>query len=254
MLFRAALPLLSFLSPTLEAAPTAKRATLRNTTFMGSHDSAFFSSKSLALARDQEIDVSTQLAHLNNGVIHFCHTSCGLFNGGAVLAYLQTVKTWLDANPDEVLTLLFTNPEGLSLSDHTSDALSTTTGIAALAYVPPQTPMPQSAWPTLGSLIDAGTRVVVFLDARADGSDGGVVPYILPEFTMVRILNTSSTFGMLLSDPGATGTTNGAASVLADARGCVPLSQGNRLPNFVLMDFVNLGQGMEAVDQLNGFS
>lgn len=49
-------------------------------------------------------------------------------------------------------------------------------------------PMPQSAWPTLGSMIDSGKRVVVFLDAGADGSDGGVVPYILPEFTMVSML------------------------------------------------------------------
>jgi hypothetical protein len=96
------------------------------------------------VARDQEVDVPTQLGlgvrllqaqvHLNNGVIHFCHTSehpanssafiycslptttgCALFDGGTVLAYLTTVKTWLDANPNEVLTLLFTNPEGLSI-------------------------------------------------------------------------------------------------------------------------------------------
>ena len=34
-------------------------------------------------------------------------------------------------------------------------------------------------------MIDSGTRVVVFLDAGADGSDGGVVDFILPEFPMV---------------------------------------------------------------------
>ncbi|KAJ7203070.1 PLC-like phosphodiesterase [Mycena pura] len=307
MLLRVVLSLLSFLSPALEAAPAAKRATVcnghaelctrsyGNTTFMGSHDSAFFSSDPLALARDQEVDIPTQLglgvrllqaqAHLNDGVIHFCHTSCALFDGGTVLAYLQTVKTWLDANPNEVLTLLFTNPEGLSLPDVWAPAF-TQSGIAALAYVPPQNPMPQSVWPTLGSMIDAGTRVVVFLDAGADGSDGGVVDYILPEFTMIwetpfdstdasfpcsvnRIDGTPADHmyminhfldinvfgtGLLLSDPEAAGTTNGVASILADAHGCVPLSQGNRLPNFVLMDFVNLGQGMEAVNQLNGFS
>lgn len=31
--------------------------------------------------------------------------------------YLKKVKTFLDANPNEVLTLLFTNPEGLSVED-----------------------------------------------------------------------------------------------------------------------------------------
>jgi hypothetical protein len=43
-------------------------------------------------------------------------TSQALFDGGTVVSYLQTVKTWLDANPNEVLTLLFTNPEGQSVS------------------------------------------------------------------------------------------------------------------------------------------
>lgn len=31
--------------------------------------------------------------------------------------YLTTVKTFLDANPNEVLTLIFTNPDDLSLAD-----------------------------------------------------------------------------------------------------------------------------------------
>jgi len=31
--------------------------------------------------------------------------------------YLNKVKTFLDANPNEVLTLLFTNLEGLSVKD-----------------------------------------------------------------------------------------------------------------------------------------
>lgn len=30
--------------------------------------------------------------------------------------YLEKVKTFLDANPNEVLTLLFTNPEGQNIS------------------------------------------------------------------------------------------------------------------------------------------
>ncbi|KAG6864158.1 hypothetical protein C0991_011990, partial [Blastosporella zonata] len=38
-----------------------------------------------------------------------------LFNGGPVVTYLKNVKTFLDANPNEVLTLLFTNPEGVNI-------------------------------------------------------------------------------------------------------------------------------------------
>ena len=100
-------------------------------------------------------------------------------------AYLATVKSWLDANPDEVLTFLFTNPEGLSLPNVWAPVFEAS-GIAPLAYVPPHVPMARTEWPTLGALIDAGTRVVVFLDAGADGADG-TVDYILPEFQMVRL-------------------------------------------------------------------
>lgn len=57
-------------------------------------------------------------------------------------------------------------------------------GISDLAFVPPSLPVKQSDWPTLGEMIDSGKRVVVFLDANADGPES--VPFILPEFQMVR--------------------------------------------------------------------
>ena len=92
------------------------------------------------------------------------------------------MKAWLDANPNEVLTFLFTNPEGLSLTDVWAPAFEAS-GVAPLTYVPPHTPMKRTEWPTLGSMIDSGKRVVVFMDYNVDGS----VDYILPEFQMVRV-------------------------------------------------------------------
>ncbi|OBZ68034.1 hypothetical protein A0H81_11779 [Grifola frondosa] len=242
-----------------------------NVTFMGAHDSFAFSEDPLALARDQEVDIPTQLglgvrllqaqAHVNNGVLHFCHTSCDLFDGGTVQDYLTTVNTFLTANPNEA------------------------SGIAALAYVPPQVPTAQSDWPTLGDLIDSGKRVIVFLDAGADTDRS--VPYILPEFEMIwetpfsvtnasfpcsvdriagplgttdhmYLINHSLNInvldtGIIISDPEAAPTTNGVTSILANAAGCEPLSAG-RAPNFVLLDFVNIGQGLTAVNQLNGLA
>lgn len=63
-----------------------------------------------------------------------------LFDGGSVQSYLTTVHTWLQANPDEVLTLLFTNPEGVSLPNVWDPAFQAS-GIAQMAYVPPSTSM-----------------------------------------------------------------------------------------------------------------
>ncbi|KIK56552.1 hypothetical protein GYMLUDRAFT_47067 [Collybiopsis luxurians FD-317 M1] len=267
-----------------------------NTTFLGSHDSYAFSSDPLALARDQEVDIPTQLGlgvrflqaegHLNDGVLHFCHTSCLLFDGGTVVDYLTTVKSWLDENPNEVLTFLFTNSDGLSIPDVWAPAF-VSAGIDTISYVPPNNPMKRSDWPTLGELIDSGTRVITFMDAGADGTDGAPVDYILPEFTMLweppfdsvspsfpcsvdRISGPLSTedhlnmlnhnldvnvldTGVLVSDPEAASTTNGVASIIADANGCAPLA-GGVAPNFVMLDFVNIGQGLQAVNQLNGLS
>jgi len=297
-------------SYTLGAVLPAKRATtcnghpelcnrsFGNVTFFGSHDSFAFSDDPIALARDQEVDIPTQLglgvrllqaqAHMKDGQLHFCHTNCDLFDGGTVEDYLKTVKTFLDANPNEVITLIFTNPEGASLPDQWKPAFDNS-GITQLAYVPPSIPVPQSSWPTLGQMIDSGTRVVVFLDAGADGSDGGVVDFILPEFPMIwetpfsvtdpnfpctvdRIQGPLSTSdhmyminhslnvniipigaGVIVSDPEAAPVTNSVTSIVANSNGCAPLS-GNRAPNFVLLDFVNIGQGLQAVNQLNGFA
>jgi hypothetical protein len=116
------------------------------------------------VARDQEIDIPSQLAlgicllqaqaHDNNDVLYFCHTSCSLFDGGTVQAYLVTVKTFLDANPNEVLMLIFTNPEGQSLPGQWEPAFSNS-GIKDIAYVLPHLPMKQSDWPTLREMIDS---------------------------------------------------------------------------------------------------
>jgi len=115
--------------------------------------------------------------------------------------YLKLVKTFLNANPNEVLTLLFTNPEGLSVGTvwkpvfdaaglpfppllHLSLLnMTNMSGITPMAYVPPSIPVKQSEWPTLGQLIDSGRRVIVFLDSSTDTS---AVNFILPEFQMVR--------------------------------------------------------------------
>jgi len=300
------------LTVTLPQSPTRRQATVcngqaalcdrpyGNTTFFGSHDSYAFSTDPLALARTQEVNITAQLdlgvrflqaeGHLNDGVLHFCHTSCLLFDGGSVVDYLQEVKTWLDQNPNEVLTFLFTNGDGLSVSGVWEPAF-VAAGIDTIAYIPPvnvlETPMTRSQWPTLGEMINSGLRVVTFMDfgAGANGTDGTPVDYILPEFTMLwepPFDSTDPTFpcsvnrtsgplstvqhlnmlnhnldvnilGILIPDVAAASTTNGVASILEDANGCAPLA-GGVAPNFVMLDFVNIGEGLQAVNQLNGFS
>ncbi|KAK7692886.1 hypothetical protein QCA50_004521 [Cerrena zonata] len=207
-----------------------------------------------------------------------------LFDGGTVQDYLTKVHTFLQANPNEVVTFIFTNPEGVSLPNVWDPAFQAS-GIAQMAYVPPSIPVKQSAWPTLGQLIDSGKRVIVFMDAGADTDRS--VPYILPEFPMIwetPFSVTDSTFpckvdrisgplgttdhmyminhslnkdilgtGIIVSDPLDAPTTNSVTSIMANAAGCEPLAAG-RAPNFVLLDYINIGQGLQAVNQLNQLS
>ncbi|PFH49645.1 hypothetical protein AMATHDRAFT_62773 [Amanita thiersii Skay4041] len=259
-----------------------------NVTFIGSHDSFAVSDDPVVLSRDQEVDIPTQLglgirllqaqSHVWDGELHFCHTTCILFDGGRVVDYLAKVKTFLDQNPNEVLTLLFTNPEGQSV-DGVWKPIFDQAGITPLAYVPPHVPMKWNEWPTLGDMIDSGKRVVVFLDAGADTSK---VNFLLPEFPMIwetpfgvtdpsfpcsvdRIQGPLSTeehmyminhslnkdiFGIIVSDPLDAPTTNGVSSIIANAEGCAPLA-GGRLPNFLLLDFVDKGEAFQAGRMLN---
>ena len=222
---------------------------------------------------------------------------------------------------------MFTNPEGLSLTDVWAPAFDAA-GMTSLMYVPPHTPMRRTEWPTLGQMIDSGKRVVFFMDYDDDGS----VNYILPEFQMVRTFIYLSSYGTHCRANGVflsatrsgsrrlirqttpsrvrsiaslvrsrlrttctcstiswISTCSALASssvtparlprrtvllrayspckalssvllicctlfrILADADGCRPLSGGSFNPSFVLMDFVNLGNGFAAVDKMNGF-
>lgn len=142
-----------------------------NVTQIGTHDSAFIG----ALPQDnQDESITTQLnagirflqaqTHVNPfGTLSLCHTSCYLLDAGSVASYLVTVKAWLDANPNEVLTLLLTN--GDNVNADIFDTAFTTSGIKPYAFIPASSPapLPLTAWPTLQELITANTRLIFFL-------------------------------------------------------------------------------------------
>jgi len=264
-----------------------------NITFVGAHDSFAYSPNPFALSRTQEVDVDTQLrlgvrllqgqVHMNGKDLSLCHTTCGLYNGGKVENYFRKVKNFLDRHPNEVLTIIIANPGNVSAK--VWKPIMESTGLAEMAYVPPQTPMMRQEWPTLRQMLDSGKRLVFFIDK---GADEGVVPYILPEFTMVwedeydptsrkfpcKVDRTSGPLspsqklnvanhnlnvdlmpigrGIRLPDRLNTPRTNGVKLITAHANHCAPLA-GDKYPNFVLVDFVNVGQAVTAVARLNGF-
>ncbi|KAJ5278719.1 hypothetical protein N7478_004091 [Penicillium angulare] len=288
-------------SPTTSAADAATTCNGRteyctrsysNITFVGSHDSAFVGSLP---QQNQNIDITAQLdmgirylqaqthkSLLDSSVLELCHTSCLLEDAGTLEAYLSTIKSWLDDNPNEVVTLLLTNGDSLDISTF-GDTFSSA-GIDSYAYVPPSEPLAYDDWPTLGDLIDSGKRLVAFLDYGADTS---TVDYILDEFAyyfetpydvtdstfsdcsidrpsgasasgrmyLVNHYLDVDIFGADVPDRGAADTTNAATgdgSLGAQATECEGLY--DHAPNVMLADFVDKGDVITAQNNLNGFS
>lgn len=138
-----------------------------NVTFIGAHDSPFVG----ILPSDNQIDsVTEQLnqgvryltaqTHDKDGTIELCHTSCILLDAGTLQAFLTTVKTWMDSNPNEVVTLLLTNGDGIDINLFGDDFEAV--GLDTYAYAPSGT-LAIGSWPTLGTLISSGKRLVVFM-------------------------------------------------------------------------------------------
>ncbi|KAJ5245904.1 hypothetical protein N7468_000887 [Penicillium chermesinum] len=264
-----------------------------NITFVGSHDSAFVGDLP---TQNQNLNVTAQLdlgirylqaqTHKSIGddsVLELCHTSCLLEDAGPLSDFLGTVKSWLDGNPDEVVTLLLTNGDSVDISVF-GDTFSGVDGLVNYIYVPSSQPLAIGDWPTLGDLISAGTRLIVFLDY---GANTDTVNYINDEFsyyfeTPYDVTDSSFSncsidrppgasaegrmyivnhfldvdiLGVDVPDRDAAGTTNAATgdgSIGAQADECEALYKVN--PNVLLLDFVDQGDPLGAQTSLNGLS
>ncbi|KAE8376725.1 PLC-like phosphodiesterase [Aspergillus bertholletiae] len=261
-------------------------------TQLGSHDSPFVGplpqqNQNLQVTEQLDLGIrflqgQTHKALDNPDTIQLCHTSCLLENGGTLEAFLGTVKTWLDGHPDEVVTLLLTNGDGFPASRF--DEVFASAGIKGYAFVPSSSPdvLAVDSWPTLGELIGTGKRLVVFLDSGADTTS---VPYILDEFgyffeTPYDVTDASfpdcsidrpsgasadgrmyivnhfldvDVLGVLVPDrihAPRTNAISGYGSIGAQSDLCQSLYK--RLPNVVLVDFVDQGEVMKAQNTLNG--
>ncbi|KAI6136450.1 PLC-like phosphodiesterase [Pisolithus sp. B1] len=255
---------------TCNGSPDLCDRSFGNVTFVGTHDSYAVGVNNSTVATNQDYNISQQLkdgirmlqvqVHNQSGTIELCHTSCILYDGGPFSAYLETVKSWLDANPNEVLSILVVNSDGFPATAY--DSLYKSAGLDTVSYAP--------AWPTLGSLIDSGTPLITFMDANANFTS---VPYIISEFTNVweTPYDVTTTFDcsvnrtdgdpstqmylinhfldeMLLGepvpDPGQANETNavsGPNSLGAQVELCV--GEYGRSPNFMLVDFYEYGGG-----------
>jgi len=89
---------------------------------------------------------------------------------------------------------------------------------------------------------------------REPGSGGnltGVVPRAVNDAGNVK--SRAEEDSIRIPDIFHIDTTNGVPSIVANSDGCAAFS-GGKATNFALLDFVNRGEGVMAVDVLNGFA
>ena len=279
-----------------------------NITQLGAHDSPFLnnasSSNSITFsdAGNQNVNSVAQLTagvrlltaqvHNNNGAWHLCHTSCSLLDAGTLSAWLSTIKTWMDDNPNDVVTILLVNSDDASAENLNTEFEAA--NITSYGYQPPSTSTALATWPTLQEMISNNTRLVTFV-ASLDPSTNTVAPYLLDEFTFVfenpynvtslsnfscvadrpstvseqtatavasgrlplvnHFLDTSEGLGIDIPDTANITTTNGKTGVgsLGAAASDCSATYG-KAPTFLLVDFFDEGSAISVVNSLNGIS
>lgn len=193
---------------------------------------------------------------------YMCHTLCELgateFEGS-----MAGVAAWMRANPREVVSFFIQDV----VTPADTAAVLQRTGLANQALVM----RPGDEFPTLREMIDSGKRLVVLMENTGGGEqfpyllDGFAwvqeTPYTFPsvgDFTcapnrgpadapLFQLNHWLSGFGTLVSDAALVN----AADVLGPrARQCE--AERGQIPNFVAVNYYNLGDLFGVVDELNG--
>lgn len=271
-----------------------------NVTYLGAHDSPFLrdSSTDYSESGNQFYNSTVQLnagvrlltaqVHNNSGSWDLCHTSCALLNAGTLTSWLSEIKTWLDSNANEVVTLLLVNSDDATAAE--LGAQYSAADIESYAYSPDFSSAP-SEWPTLQTLINNGTRLINFI---ADVTTDSKYPYLMDEFSYVfennydnsspsnfsctanrpssvdgdtasalkqnlmplmnHFLYTTELLGIETPDVDSVNVTNalsgGAGNLGFAATECADTY--GQAPTYLLVDFFNVGPAIDTADKLNG--
>ncbi|CAE6997969.1 hypothetical protein CFE70_000585 [Pyrenophora teres f. teres 0-1] len=275
-----------------------------NITYLGAHNSPFLRNEqtSFSTSGNHYYNTTVQLdsgVRLLSGQLHktnesgaeawhLCHSSCNLLDAGSLGSWLTEIKTWMDANPRDIVTVLLVNADSASPTD--LGPIFSQSGIDKLAYTPPSTTTLPKQWPTLDALISNNTRLMTFVASLPQPSSQ--YPYLMNEFTFIfendfentnpsnyscnpnrptnlanpsaaqssgrmflqnHFLYSTQLFGIQSPNETYVNVTNSASGFgsLGDALGECTAVYG-KPANFVLVDFFNVGPAIESVDRANG--
>lgn len=271
---------------------------------LGAHDSPFVrdASTDYSTSGNQYYNTTVQLSagvrlvsaqvHQSNSEWHLCHTSCDLIDAGLLSDWLKEIKTWLDNNPNDVVTVLLVNSDDATPSELAAEF--TTAGIVDDAYVPTSTDTPPTTWPTLQEIITGGKRLMVFVASLDVSTITSNTSYLMDEFTFIfenpydntntssftcepdrptavkgdisaatdsnrmalmnHFLYTVGAFDIETPDLADINTTNSDGTTTGALGQSLSSckSQYGKVPTFTLVDFFDQGPAIDAVDAMNG--
>ena len=198
--------------------------------------------------------------HYWGGEVALCHSQCGM--GNIPLGeFLAELRRFMHDNPREVVTLIL---ESYVQAVDVARALAAAR-LDTLVHTQPA----GVAWPTLGSMIDSGGRLVILADR-----EGGKYPWYHDvwkhawetdwsnkteaDFDCERSRGEAANplfilnhfLGNPLPSPELAAAVNRRDLLLTRARRCA--TERGRTPNFITVDFHDEGDLMAVVAELNG--
>lgn len=236
----------------------------------------------------------TAQAQNNNGAIHLCHSSCGLLDAGPLSTWLAEIKSWMDANPHDVVTILLVNSDDFTAAQLHQQFVAAK--LSSYGYVPPQNTAAIETWPTLQTLITSNKRLVTFVaDMNPADTKAAGAPYLLNEFSFVfenpyqvtsatnftctpdrptevhgqltkaissgrlslvnHFLDLQEPFGIVVPDIANVKLTNSQTGIGALGVHAKDCAQKfGKQPNFLLVDFFDQGPAINTVDTMNGIT
>ncbi|KAI9502125.1 PLC-like phosphodiesterase, partial [Coemansia spiralis] len=218
---------------------------------------------------------STSLSLRASSEPYLCHTTCLLLNDGPLSQTLQYFTTFLEANENEVITIFFENDDKFSATTIAQSFKDV--GLDKYAFVPSGSSSNGNyTWPTLAEMIADNKRLVVMVDGE---SNTAAVPWILydrdytvqtpytvgvgstfdctpmtqarPLVVMNHFVYTNYTVLNSVVEkpsPDTASTVNTRQSIVGQANLC---GSAARFPNFVTVDFYDVGDLFKAVADIN---
>lgn len=195
------------------------------------------------------------------GEVQLCHADCAFFGHRPLVETLAEIRAFLERRPRDVVSIIFEDYVGAAAAEPAFQAA----GLMEYVHAQP----PEEPWPSLEQMIESGRRLVVFSDNRRDARPWYhyVWDYAFETpFSFERpmdlvctpnrgnpghslfILNHFLTRG--LGHPSLARLINFDPFFMNRARQCE--SENDRLPNFVTVDFYELGDTNRVVRTLNG--